>query len=703
MHKIVAVGPLAVADRSNRTPSCRAVSPGHPSLRATLLASLLCLAAILLPATVSAQLPSAPEPHVAFPVAFHPGPSAATDVDDRPIASPVEGRVADPDGALIPRATVLFTSGNHHLQTQTDAAGHFTMAHLTPGTWSVTASAVDFDSTTKQLTVAERTEARIQDRQQLDFKLPLHQVEQQVSVDGGGAASSPLESGSGTQVLGKHDLAGLADDPDQLLSQLQMFSASTGASPDSATVSLDGFLGGTTLPSKWAISSVTINPDLYSAQYNQAPYEGGRIEVHTQAGTQAFHGSLFASGNPSFANAADPFAPTRSPSSTQRYGMQFGGPILRNKLDFFASIDHRAINEYSVVAADVLDPQGTETPFRANISRPEQLWIGSLQLDAQLNPTTSLTARYDANRNSTDGMGIGGLNLPESGYNSRLFTQAVHLSLDTVLHGSLLNQTRAAMTWTQLDRDALSNAPSILVPGSFQGGGAPLQHLAQNSRDLELDDYLSWTAGPHQLKAGLQLFHHTVLADTLQNFNGSYLFGGSVAPGAGSLTGLEQYRLALSGAPGGVATYFQSTTGTPLVSAAQWSYAAFLQDHVNLRRNISASLGLRYEGQSAPRNLGSWAPRLGLAIAAGKNNSWLFHLRFGLFYDPAPIGVLFDSRRLNGLTRTQQIGYGATLGGPLAGNPDVFASTLGYAAHPAVPRTEEAQFGIEHSFPSTLR
>jgi hypothetical protein len=607
----------------------------------------------------------------------------------------VEGRVSDPDGASIPQASISLLRNGQQITVQSDGLGHFTLPTLAAGTYSISASAKDFNSTTRQLVIVSHEPLT----QQLNFKLSLRTVEQQVIVDASSAdIQSPHESGSGTTVLNKTDLAGLSDDPDQLLSELQTFSASSGAAPDQSVVSLDGFLGSSTLPSKWAISSVTINPDLYSARYNQAPYEGGRIEVHTQAGAQSYHGTLFASGDPSAFNAADPFALTRSPSTTQRYGGQFGGPILRNKLDFFTSLEHRAINEYSVVSAEVVNAQGVQSPYQASIARPQQLWIGGLQLDAHLTANTNAVARLDANSNSTQGAGIGGLNLPDSGYNSSVLQQAVHLSVDSVLHGSLLNQARAAITFTQLGQHALSSAPSILVPGSFQSGGAELQALAQNSRNLELDDYLSLTHGAHQLQLGLQTFHYATRANTLDNFNGSYLFGGNIVPGSLTLTGLEQYAQARAATPGATATYYQITTGNPLVQAHQWSYAAFAQDYFTLGNHISASLGLRYEGQSAPRNLASWAPRAGLAIAAGKNNSWIFHTRIGVFYDPATIGILFDSRRLDGINRVQQIAYNATYNAPLSTSADIFSSIRGYVAHAGTPRTLEAQFGIEHTF-----
>jgi len=45
--------------------------------------------------------------------------------------------------------------------------------------------------------------------------------------------------------------------------------------------------------SKGSIRSIRINPDLYSAEYDKAPYRGGRIEILTKTRRRSIHGSGF--------------------------------------------------------------------------------------------------------------------------------------------------------------------------------------------------------------------------------------------------------------------------------------------------------------------------------------------------------------------------------------------------------------------------
>ena len=51
-----------------------------------------------------------------------------------------------------------------------------------------------------------------------------------------------------------------------------------------------------------------MNPDLFSAEYREPPFNGGRIEIYTKPGQSSFHGALFATNSSSFMNAHDPFS-----------------------------------------------------------------------------------------------------------------------------------------------------------------------------------------------------------------------------------------------------------------------------------------------------------------------------------------------------------------------------------------------------------
>jgi hypothetical protein len=92
----------------------------------------------------------------------------------------------------------------------------------------------------------------------------------------------------------------LADDPDDLLLELQQLGAAGGGSP---LITVNGFQGASKLPPKSSIAYIEVNPDQYSAEYSDPPYSGGRVDVFTKAGQKAFHGALFATNGSPWENA----------------------------------------------------------------------------------------------------------------------------------------------------------------------------------------------------------------------------------------------------------------------------------------------------------------------------------------------------------------------------------------------------------------
>ena len=121
----------------------------------------------------------------------------------------------------------------------------------------------------------------------------------------------------------------LADDPDDLLRELQQLGASSGGSPANTLITVNGFQGASKLPPKSSIAYIEVDPDLYSAEYPYPPYSGGRVNIFTKAGEKAFHGTLFATNGSPWENARDPFSPGKAPLGKQRYGFELTRPIRK--------------------------------------------------------------------------------------------------------------------------------------------------------------------------------------------------------------------------------------------------------------------------------------------------------------------------------------------------------------------------------------
>ena len=155
-------------------------------------------------------------------------------------------------------------------------------------------------------------------------------VETTVDVTEETAEVSPTSAGPTQTISGKR-LQSLADDPDELLQQLQQMAAASGGNPSSTTISVDGFQDSTHLPPKDSIAYIKVNPDLFSAEYREPPFDGGRVEVYTKPGAKAYHGALFGTDSSSWMNARDPFAVSKGSLGRQRFGFELTGPITRKQ------------------------------------------------------------------------------------------------------------------------------------------------------------------------------------------------------------------------------------------------------------------------------------------------------------------------------------------------------------------------------------
>lgn len=578
----------------------------------------------------------------------------------------IDGVVSDPTGAVIPRARVRASSGSTAL---TDATGHYVFA-CEPGTSiTITADAEGFSRATAH------AHARVGGVAHTNLKLSVASVETDVEVN---ANAGGIDSGdtASTTVLGAEAVQRLSDDPDDLLRELQSMAASGGGVPEDAVIAVDGFQNGSPLPPKASISSIRINPDPFSSEYERAPWIAPRIEITTKPGAKQFHGAVSFVESDSALNASDPFSVTATPASKQRYGFELGGPIIGRNTDFFVALERRDINEFNVVNAVTLDSGYNPAPLQQAVAAPQRMWVGSARGDWQITPNDAATLSFSSNLNNLGNQGIGGLNLATSGFNSLQSEDDLRLLNTQILTSHLLNEARIGYSWLRTEQTPLSTQPSLEVAGYFTGGGSTGGNLNSRERDLEADDDFIYTKGKHSLKVGLQslgLFVHDYDPDT---FNGAFVFGGGSAPTLDAnnnptgetttIDALEQYRRSLLNLPGGAPTTFQITAGTPTVPETQWRLAMYIQDRVKLTQHLTMNGGLRYQLQTTPRTFANFAPRAGLAWAPDKNSNWVIHLSGGMYVNPVGLGYALQADRLNGVRQQEKTIYSPDFQNPTA-------------------------------------
>jgi len=208
---------------------------------------------------------------------------------------------------------------------------------------------------------------------------------------------------------------------------------------------------------------VRINPALFSAEYEKPPYQGGRIEIYTKPGASAFHGSGFFNFNDAALNARDAFAPSRAPTSTRRYGFQFGDPIISQRAGFLLDSESRHSNESATINAIILDANLRPAPFAANVSTPKRLLIGSARADWQFNPSHTFMARYDFNGHRLSHQGVGGFNLPDRAFHSDVSSHSLRFSETAILSASMLNEARLGLVFQRTtqrpDRNSSASRP----------------------------------------------------------------------------------------------------------------------------------------------------------------------------------------------------------------------------------------------------
>jgi hypothetical protein len=581
--------------------------------------------------------------------------------------SAVTGVVRDRTLALIPGATLTLDG----VETETSVSdGRFRFACVAPGPHHISTTAPGFATQDTSLTTPLL--------HPLEFLLQPEEVQTEVNVSGeNGSASSSTSSGP-TQTISGNRLQSLADDPDDLLRELQQLAAAGGGNPGNSTIAVDGFQDSSTLPPKSSIAYIKVNPDQFSAEYREPPFDGGRIEVYTKPGQPTYHGALFATNGSPFENARDPFSVSKGSIGKQRYGFELTGPIQKKDNDFALNLEHRSIDNIAVVNAITLDSNGNSVSTVASVATPQRLWVGSARIDWQLGLKNTFITSYSANVNHVQNVGVGGMVLAQNGYDSDKYEHMLRFSDVTTVSAHLMHEARLSLRWDGESDTPVSTAPQIQVAGAFTGGGSTLGSQRLREFNVEVDDDAILTAKKHTIKFGTEFFVYGDHQQLTTNFNGTYTFGGGTAPALDSnnrpipgqsqiISGLEQYRRAQFNLPGGAPTAFSNVVGTPNVNFTLVQNASFVQDDWNLGHGVHIASGLRYYLQNNPTLLGSLTPRAGILWSPTKKGTWTLHAHAGMFAGRFGKGVEAEIQREDGIDRVTTTIYTPIFGNPFAG------------------------------------
>src|SRR3954468_8794815 len=435
----------------------------------------------------------------------------------------LRGQVKDELGGVIIGATVTVTdAAGVEKSSVTDAEGRYVFSALAPGRYTIRINQSGF-AAYENLGVevqAGRTDP-------LDIVLTVAIEQEEVTVTAEAPVGTEPESNAGAVVLRGADLDALPDDPDDLSDALQALAGPTAGSDEGAQIYVDGFTGGR-LPPKESIREIRINRNPFSAEYDRLGY--GRVEIFTKPGTDKFRGQAFFNFNDEALNSRSPFAPSRAPYQSRRYGGNLSGPLASKKASFFLDFERRETDDNSIVRAIILDQTLAPFAFNQTILTPDRRTTFSPRLDYQLSPTNPLVARYTFERATRRDEGVGDFDLPSRAFDVTTTQHTFQATETAVIRQKIINETRFQYERERRTQEGAALAPTLRVLEAFTGGGAQVGLSLNNQDNFELQNYTSWTVGAHSLKAGARLRVDRLRDVSQQNFAGTFTFAGGLAP-----------------------------------------------------------------------------------------------------------------------------------------------------------------------------
>lgn len=582
--------------------------------------------------------------------------------------SDLNGQVKDQLGAVVVGAKVTLIYGQSDKKvTTTDNNGQYSFRRINNGKYILQVEKTGF---ALYETVIEISSSKYFDII-LEIKLETEEVE--VPSETTKPSTAPDEN-KNVLVFREQDLDALPDDPEALSAALQAL-AGTAAGPDGGEIFIDGF-SSRNLPPKSSIREIRINRNPFSAEFDRIGY--GRIEVITKAGKNELEGSVFYRFNDDFLNARNPFALTRPPFQSNRYGGDVSGSFLKKRASFFVDVDRRHVKDSAIINAIVIDEQFRIVPFRQIIQSPEQAAFLNARTDFQINPNNTLSLRYGLTAKSDNNEGVGEFALISQAYESSSVNQTFQLAQTSILKQKIINELRFQFERFSRRTENEALAPTIVVSNSFTGGGSPIGLAQFTENRWELSDNITFAPNFHTIRLGVRVRGVSLRDFSPSNFNGTFIFTGGLAPRLENgqvvldtngqpilenITSIERYRRTLffrqqDLSPseirrrGGGADQFSINGGNAEAEINQLTLSGFVQDDWRVRPNFALNLGLRFETQTNIERNFDLAPRISFAWSrqTGEKKKLTTVLRggFGIFYSRFGENLVLDAEKFDG-------------------------------------------------------
>ncbi|HSB60508.1 MAG TPA: TonB-dependent receptor, partial [Vicinamibacteria bacterium] len=546
---------------------------------------------------------------LAAALALLAGPAPAQTIN-----ASLRGKVADEQGAALSGAAVTARNVETNVSRSvvTGALGQYFLPNLPAGTYEVTAE-LDRFSPSRRSGLALRVGQDVS----VDFTLKLGGLQEAVDVVETAYVLETTQNTVGTIINREQidDLPTIQRDF-QDLARLSP-GVTTGTGGNGQTISVNGQpgytngifvdgasnewnyygIGASSFAQDW-IQEFQVMTNSYAAEFGTA--SGGILNVITRSGTNAFHGraygffrddSLDAAPYAGFFDGGRPqFLDGPPPLSQQRFGGFLSGPLVKDRLFFFAGLERLDRDSNDVLGISqywrdqgipTLVPTGTDdTPYL-------------FKVDANLSAKNRLSIRYDHSERTDLNQG-GPLAVEEARQNFGGPVWNVVANWTSTFSNTAFNEFRFFYG---------SNKPPIICNESGTGGteqlglgppgtfarrqypgavfGCPIFTGLEGEENLAIIENYSFVRGRHQFKLGAQAAWQKTILDITNFHDGRWIHATD--------------RVFSRSDPVSWPERFTGNVGAVPADPTTWSTYFFVQDTWQVTDSLTLNLGLRYD------------------------------------------------------------------------------------------------------------
>lgn len=631
------------------------------------------------------------------------------------------GTVTDSSGAAVPNANVTATNTATGVINRTNAngSGEYRISDLLPGNYTVTIAAPGFGTAqTKDVPVLVDQTTTVP-----TVALKVGSLSTSVEVTDVGAVIDTTTA----QIQNTFSTKQAADIPNTTIGQgvinLSLLDAGvasaggigvgtgpsvSGQRPRNNNFMIDGIdnnsksvTGPVVFVPNESIGEFTVLQNQFQAEYGHSA--GAQFNSDLKSGTNQFHGTIYDYLENRILNAEDQTYQNQGIRTNPRFdrnhlGANFGGPLKKDKLFFFASFEYNPFGEAPTVGSPIYAPTAAGYAALAgapsvsptnlkilqqyavaptvsssgpvvtvgNVSVPTGIipisapaysnsYYGTYTMDYSLSDSDQIRGRYVYNR--IDSINTGA-DLPAFYTTVPTRDDLATIAETHTFSPTINNELRLAYQRSNTS-DPVGNQtfPGLNAFPNLQFNDLGLQvgpnpNFPQSgiNNEYQVVDSVTWTIGNHTIKAGTEFRDYISPTFFVQRVRGDYEY-----------TTVANYLVDTT------PDYFaaRSFGGSTYYGNQKASYS-YLQDTWRIRPDLSLDLGARYEYTTVPLGMQSQslnavasvpglltfhaptadplgiAPRVGLAWSPAGSTNTVVRAGFGIAYD-----VIFDNIGLN--------------------------------------------------------